>query len=191
VDPHPSDEEEMRANAWDGAIDPRGAEHRTGAEHGATAVEFTLTLSVLIILLFGIIQFGIAYNRYQGLHAGAREGGRIAALSQSTIAQIQSSVRAATDVIDTSDARYVDPCPADPNTMSAQQFCINVLTRDNPGATPVLLTTPGYSPSMQPCNLAPGKSAIVNIHYRMPITIPLWAVTVITSKGVAEFSCQS
>ena len=40
-------------------------------ERGAAAVEFALVLPLLILLVFGIVQFAIAYNRTQGLHAMA------------------------------------------------------------------------------------------------------------------------
>jgi Flp pilus assembly protein TadG len=188
----------MRIRAWDGAKHLQGADGRTrrrafapGSERGATAVEFALVLSVLMILLFGVIQFGIAYGRYQGLHAGAREGGRFGASSQATIAQIQQRVRDSITVFDTSNARFVNPCPATPATMSAQSFCINVLRRDTPSSGATLLTTNGNNSSLQPCNLASGKSVIVNVYYRMPIQIPLWAVTTLTAQGVGEFRCQS
>jgi Flp pilus assembly protein TadG len=62
-------------------------------ETGAAAVEFAIVLPVLVVLLFGIIQCSIAFNRAQGLHAAAREGARLAALRQSTRSQIEERVR--------------------------------------------------------------------------------------------------
>lgn len=47
---------------------------------GAAAVEFALLLPVLVLLLFGIIQFGVAFNQAQGQQAAAREGARLAAV---------------------------------------------------------------------------------------------------------------
>ena len=49
-------------------------------DDGATAVEFSLIATLLFMLLFGILQFGLTYNRQQGLHAAAREGARLASL---------------------------------------------------------------------------------------------------------------
>ena len=47
-----------------------------GAQDGAAAVEFALLLPLLVLLLFGIIQFGIAFNaRIQATNA-AREAAR-------------------------------------------------------------------------------------------------------------------
>ena len=49
-------------------------------EKGASAVEFALILPILIILVFGIVEFGIAFNNYIALTHAAREGARIAAV---------------------------------------------------------------------------------------------------------------
>jgi Flp pilus assembly protein TadG len=68
-------------------------------ERGASAVEFALVAPMLILLVFGIVQFSITYNRVQGLHAAAREGARIASLPQTTSGQITSRVNAALDGI--------------------------------------------------------------------------------------------
>jgi Flp pilus assembly protein TadG len=64
-------------------------------ERGAAAVEFALILPLLIVLVFGIVQFSIAYNRAQGLHAAAREGARLASLPQTTQGDISARVTSA------------------------------------------------------------------------------------------------
>ncbi|MFC2159366.1 TadE/TadG family type IV pilus assembly protein [Actinomycetota bacterium] len=50
-------------------------------ENGASAVEFALVLPLLVVLIFGIFQFGIAYNNYIALTHAAREGARLAAVN--------------------------------------------------------------------------------------------------------------
>ena len=65
---------------------------RARGDRGAAIIEFALLLPVLILLLFGTIQFGIAYNRKQGLHAAAREGARVASLPTTTSGQISTRV---------------------------------------------------------------------------------------------------
>src|SRR5437870_3643223 len=45
-------------------------------ERGASLVEFALLLPVLVLLLFGIIDFGNLYNNYQAVRQGARDGMR-------------------------------------------------------------------------------------------------------------------
>lgn len=61
-------------------------------ERGATAVEFAVVLPLLMLLLFGIIEFGMTFWRAQSLEAAAREGARIASLSQSTRSDITAAV---------------------------------------------------------------------------------------------------
>ena len=55
------------------------------SEKGASAVEFALILPILVILVFGIVQFGIAYNNYIALTHAAREGARLAAVNMDEI----------------------------------------------------------------------------------------------------------
>lgn len=50
-------------------------------ERGAAAAELAIVLPIFIILVFGIIEFGLAFNRLQGVHAAAREGARIGAIA--------------------------------------------------------------------------------------------------------------
>ena len=49
-------------------------------ERGASAVEFAIILPILVVLVFGIIQFGIAFNKYIALTHAGREGSRLAAV---------------------------------------------------------------------------------------------------------------
>lgn len=69
------------------------AVRRCRGERGASAVEFAIILPLLILLVFGIAEFSIAYNRAQGIHAASREGSRIAALPQTTQEEIDTRVR--------------------------------------------------------------------------------------------------
>lgn len=54
-------------------------------DRGAAAVEFALLLPVLLLLVFGIIDFGRALNAQITLTQAAREGARLAALGQSNV----------------------------------------------------------------------------------------------------------
>ncbi len=49
-------------------------------EKGASAVEFALILPILVILIFGIFEFGIAFNHYITITHAAREGVRRASV---------------------------------------------------------------------------------------------------------------
>jgi Flp pilus assembly protein TadG len=53
-------------------------------EEGQTMVEFALVMPVLLVVIFGIIQFGILYNDYISLTDATRIGARKAAVSRQT-----------------------------------------------------------------------------------------------------------
>ncbi|BCW72287.1 hypothetical protein NicSoilB8_33310 [Arthrobacter sp. NicSoilB8] len=67
---------------------------RERSERGAVAVEFALLAPVLILLLFGITEFGRAYNVQISLSNAAREGARVMAISNDPTAA-RSAVRGA------------------------------------------------------------------------------------------------
>ena len=50
-------------------------------ERGATLVEFAVLAPLLILLLFGIIDFGWAMGNYNDVRHGAREAARLAAVN--------------------------------------------------------------------------------------------------------------
>jgi Flp pilus assembly protein TadG len=49
-------------------------------EEGAAAVEFALVVGLLAVLLFGLLEYGLAFWQVQNLRAAAREGARVAAV---------------------------------------------------------------------------------------------------------------
>jgi Flp pilus assembly protein TadG len=53
-------------------------------EEGAAAVEFAIIVPVLVLLLFGIIDFGFLFNDYISVRQGAREGARLAVVDNQT-----------------------------------------------------------------------------------------------------------
>ena len=52
------------------------------SERGQTMTEFAIVLPVLVVLLFGVIQFGIVFNNYVTLTDAARAAARKAAVSR-------------------------------------------------------------------------------------------------------------
>lgn len=53
---------------------------RGGSQRGAAAVEFVILLPVLVVILFAITSFGLAFSRFVNYIAAAREGARYAAV---------------------------------------------------------------------------------------------------------------
>jgi Flp pilus assembly protein TadG len=67
-------------------------------ERGAIAVEFAILLPVLLILLMGIIEFGLAFNTQITLTQAAREGARIMAINDDP-AEARDTIRASTPTL--------------------------------------------------------------------------------------------
>jgi Flp pilus assembly protein TadG len=59
-----------------------------GRERGASLVEFAFVVPLLTLFLFGIVQFGIAYDKQQSVNSASREGARLGALRTTTMADI-------------------------------------------------------------------------------------------------------
>lgn len=65
-------------------------------DDGAALVEFAIVLSLFVILVFGIIEFGRAYNAQITLTHATREGVRVLAITQDPDAARAATVGAAT-----------------------------------------------------------------------------------------------
>lgn len=55
--------------------------------HGQAIVETALVLPIVVLLLFAIVEFGQIFNQYIVVTAAAREGARVAAVSDDAAAQ--------------------------------------------------------------------------------------------------------
>jgi Flp pilus assembly protein TadG len=63
------------------------------AEDGAELVEFALVLPLLLLMLLGIIDFGMLFQRYQVITNAAREGARLAVLPGYSDDDVQTRVQ--------------------------------------------------------------------------------------------------
>jgi Flp pilus assembly protein TadG len=131
-------------------------------ERGASAVEFAIVASLLFMILFGTVQFGMAFNRAQGLEAAAREGARAASVG-GTYTQIATRVRAAQSMFDPADVA-VTTSPA--SSGSTRPCAIAGLGGD------VTVTA----------QVAPAA--------RYAITIPGWGNKQITYSSAGTFRCE-
>lgn len=69
-------------------------------ERGQTMVEFTLVAPILLVIVFAVIQFGIAFNNYLTLTDAVRAGARKAAVSRhelDPVAAVEDKVRLAAE----------------------------------------------------------------------------------------------
>jgi len=145
-------------------------------ERGTSAVEFAIVSSVLFLVLFGIVQFGIAFNQFQGVQASAREGARTASLSATTVDEIRQRVKDSVSII--APANLASSCPG---ALAVNTGCIQV---EQPPGTVISAGT------AQPCNLHAGQDVKVSVKYQAQIVIPLWATPSITLTGDGSFQCE-
>lgn len=81
------------------------------SERGAAAVEFAIVAPLLIMLLFGIVEFGRAYNAQIGLSAATREGVRTMAISNDVDEAVEVTIAAAPTLRPTLSAGQVAVSP--------------------------------------------------------------------------------
>ena len=95
--------------------------NRDRDQRGAAAVELAIVLPILILLVFGIIQWSIYFNRLQGLQAAAREGARVAALPQSSQSDVTDKVTSAlAGVLPTTQSPVITVNPSSGNPCDLQ-----------------------------------------------------------------------
>lgn len=78
-------------------------------DRGAAAVEFALMLPLLLLLVFGIIDFGRALNAQVTITQAAREGARLAALNQPNVV---TRTQAAATGLSNVNVTVLTSCPA-------------------------------------------------------------------------------
>lgn len=70
----------------------RGCAGKGRRDLGSSLAEFALVLPVLVMLVFGIVEFGITFTKAQAIEAAAREGARLASIEATTIPEIEARV---------------------------------------------------------------------------------------------------
>lgn len=79
-------------------------------DDGAALVEFALVLSLLVMITFGIIEFGRAYNAQVTLTHATREGVRVLAITGDQAAAVTTTKDAAASLASTSISVSTDAC---------------------------------------------------------------------------------
>ncbi|MGH2726753.1 MAG: TadE/TadG family type IV pilus assembly protein [Actinomycetota bacterium] len=158
-------------------------------ERGASAVEFAIIASLLFMILFGTIQFGIMFNRYQGLQSGGREGARLGSLTATTNDDILGRVKDSLSIVDPANVAMCTSGSGTP-TVTLDHACVRVSRRTEPDQSPDWHSV-GGDPG--PCNASqPGdkKSVVVEVFLRTTLDIVLWASPTMTIGGSGEFRCE-
>ena len=91
-----------------------------GDDHGTVSIELVLLLPALLMLMFGVIQFGRAYNAKVELTSAVREGARALALGTGDPETATIDAAPGLDAADISVTTSDDPCTAgEPATVTA------------------------------------------------------------------------
>jgi Flp pilus assembly protein TadG len=72
---------------------PPGGSRSRDDDEGAAAVEFALVVPVLLLVVFGIITFGIIFAQQLALGNAARQGARFGAVGSHTCADIEAETK--------------------------------------------------------------------------------------------------
>jgi hypothetical protein len=143
-------------------------------ERGASLVEFAFVVPILTLFLFGIVQFGIAYDMKQSINSAAREGARAAAIPGNDVADIVAATRNAFQgVVDDGTVNVLVE-----NTTSGFEF------------------NSGTGDSGAPCNdddpddLDLPGNVVVTADVDYELTIPFFGTRDLTLTGRGEFRCE-
>ena len=146
-------------------------------------MEFALVASLLFLILFGIIQFGIAYNRVQGLNSSGREGARAASIGV-PIGGVVTRVRTAQSLFVQGDVKVdIDYCLQSADC-TVQANWTSVCTDCQPGS------------ALRPCTGGCLVGSLIRVSANVAkapkyaIAIPLWANWQIAYSGVGTFRVE-
>jgi Flp pilus assembly protein TadG len=92
---------------------------RVHEERGQTAVEFALAAPILVVLLLGIIQFGIAFHDYVTITDAARAGARKAVVARFNGGTFAAATQAVRDSASQLDQSKLNPQVTDPGGLTA------------------------------------------------------------------------
>ena len=116
--------------------------NKSNSERGAAMVEFAIIAPLLLLLVFGIIEFGRAYNAQNSLTHAAREGAREYAITQDPVAGEATAKAAATSLNSSLITATLSACdPGQPATVTLEYpfrlqiafFPVNTFTMQSQG----------------------------------------------------------
>lgn len=82
---------------------------RRRAEAGTSIVEATIVLPLLLLLVFGIAEFGISFTRWNSLTNAVREGARVGVVFRAPCDATTVTTLVETTVADFADSSGIDP----------------------------------------------------------------------------------
>jgi len=156
--------------AWSLCVPGRHRRNGLFREEGSAAIETALAASVLMAMMFGIIQYSFAHYVYHYVAYAAREGARFAIVRGSACSGLPNG------------------CPA--SATDVQNYVKGLAFPDiYPGAMTVTTTWPNggsiCAPSSNPCN-NPGNLVQVTVTYRLNLAVPFLSTRTPTVRASSE-----
>jgi Flp pilus assembly protein TadG len=141
------------------------------SQSGVAAVEFAIIAPLLIILVFGIISFGIVFGQQLALGNAAREASRSGVVEGRTCANVAAAAQDAANTIGMSGA--------------------NVTVTVKRGATAAAATNVCGSATANPCEgSAVGDSLYVQLGFTTKVMIPLVLDENVALQSDGVFRCE-
>jgi Flp pilus assembly protein TadG len=103
-------------------------------EHGAELIEFAMTFPLLLLVVMGIMDFGLLFQQYEVLTNAAREGARVAVLPGYGTTDIQTRVNQYIQATNLTPANVTTTVGAAQTLSIGSGLCVSV--------TPVTVTYP-------------------------------------------------
>ena len=168
---------------------------------GASAVEFALVLPILVMLVFGIISFGIVFAQKLALSNSTREAARasvvgVQAAQRTTCLQLATQIRQTATTISMSGANITVNVyyKVDPTASGNGTLVCSGSTGTSAGSPS--MTNPGTTPCTPPSSLPSGtdtSNAQLNVltSFKSSLVIPLAVVKpVFTIDGTGAYRCE-
>ena len=150
------------------------AQRRLRDDDGAAAVEFGLIAPILVLLVFGIMSFGILFAQTLSLNNAARQGARYGAVGSRTCDQLITETKASSGTIN----------------LNPTNVTVKVL-RGTSLATATEAAAGCSTPSTLPCTgSSPGDNIYVKASYSSKMLIPLFFINTFTVGGTGGFRCE-
>lgn len=163
--------------SWVTHARPSRRQHRT--QDGAAAVEFGLIAPVLILLVFGIMSFGILFAQTLALSNAARQGARLGAVGNRTCAELVAETKNSATSININTANITVQILRGPAVGTAT---------DITAAAPCNNATPHNTPCHDSDD---GDNVYVKASYKSSMLVPLFFVSDnFTVGGTGAFRCE-